>query len=298
MKILIFSLLLKIWRGIIGRRRFLRLALEAELRRTRPAPVGYRPLAVESGGIGITYVGHATVLIQAGSLNILTDPNYARRVILAKRLVRPGIPFEELPPIDVVLLSHAHFDHLDRATLKRLPRSAHVILPRGTEDLAAPLGFSQVTAMDWGESARVKGAVFTARPVRHWGTRLFDDDHRGYCSYTIATPGGTVYFAGDTGYFEGFAEIGRTERPIVALLPIAAYHPPSYRRMHLNPEDALKAWRELGARYLVPIHWGTFILSYEPPDEPRAWLERLVREQGLEERVVILEHGQGRVFSG
>ena len=250
----------------------------------------------DAGQIGVTYVGHATALVQLGQVNILTDPVYSSRLILPKRLVKPGVPMQALPPLDLVLISHGHLDHLDVPTHQRLPKDAVAVCAHNLSDLLKPCGYRKVVELKWGEQFRHRGVTVTAVPVRHWGTRALVPDERGFTGFIIESSDGTVFFPGDTAYFPGFAEYGRRYAIDVALLPIGAYHPPAFRRVHMNPEDALQAFIDLRARYLVPIHWGTFVVSSEPIDEPPAWLRRLARKRSVADRVFVLRHGESRVF--
>jgi L-ascorbate metabolism protein UlaG (beta-lactamase superfamily) len=242
--------------------------------------------------IAVTYVGHATALVQLGQVNVLTDPVYAERLLLPKRLVAPGVPFEALPRLDIVLVSHGHMDHLDLPTHQRLPNDAVVICASNLSDLLIPCGYQEVVELTWGQSVVVKDVRVTALPVRHWGTRALLPDNRGYTGFVLESAAGTVFFPGDTAYFEGFRDYGRRHSIDVALLPIGAYRPAAFRRVHMSPEDAIQAFVDLNARYLIPIHWGTFLISAEPIDEPPRWLRGLAADRGLQEQVVILQHGQ------
>ena len=204
-------------------------------------------------------------------------------MILLRRQRRPGISVKELPPIDLVLLTHAHMDHLDLASLRRVirttrrlsGRSPEVVVPRGVEDLVEGLGFSAIHRLEWWESTAVQGLKITMTPCRHWGARIFRDTHRGYGGYVIEAAGHSLYHSGDTAYFDGFREIGETppspDRPV----PIGAYFPDTYRSVHTSPEEAVRGFVELGAEQMVPMHYGTFRLGREPMDEP---LQRLYAE--------------------
>ena len=251
----------------------------------------------EPGQVAVTYVGHATVLLQLAGVTLLTDPVYSSRLILPKRLVEPGVPLDRLPTLDLVLVSHGHMDHLDVPTHQRLPNDAIAVCARNLADLLRPCGYREVVELSWGEAFTHRGVTIRAVPVRHWGTRALLPDGRGYTGFVIESAAGTVFFPGDTAYFPGFRDYGGQFSIDVALLPIGAYSPPSFRRVHMNPEDALQAFVDLQARYLVPIHWGTFAVSYEPIDEPTRWLRALARANDLDERVTILEHGESRVFA-
>jgi len=263
------------------------------------APAGPGVATDPAGGISVTYVGHATVLIRLDGATLLTDPVYSSRLVLPKRLVAPGVALEALPPLDVVLVSHGHMDHLDVPTHHRLPKRGTVaVVAKNLSGLVAGAGYAEVIELAWGDSTTVKGVRITALPVKHWGTRYLWPDERGYTGFLLEHPDGTVFFPGDTAYFPGFREYGRRWTIDVALLPIGAYSPPSFRRVHMNPEDALRVLVDLDARHMVPIHWGTFVVSYEPVDEPIAWLADLARERGLTDRVAVLRHGESRRFPG
>jgi L-ascorbate metabolism protein UlaG (beta-lactamase superfamily) len=256
------------------------------------------PLVVKQGEIGITFVGHATVLVELDGVRILTDPVLSHRLFLLKRLVAPGIPAGGLPPLDLVLVSHGHHDHLDVPSHRRLARQeTTVVVAKNLGDLVARLGYGRVVELAWGDEFRHGSVRVRALEVNHWGRRNLLPDGRGYTGFLIEGESGSVFFPGDTAYTPLFREYGERYSIDVALLPIGAYEPPSFRRVHMNPEDALRAFVELRARHLVPIHWGTFVLSYEAIDEPPRWIAELAREAGLENRLALLAHGEGAVFS-
>ena len=261
------------------------------------APAGPGMALEPDGGISVTYVGHATVLVRLGDTTLVTDPVWSSRLVLPKRLVAPGVALDALPPLDVVLVSHGHMDHLDVPTHHRLPKQDTVaVVARNLSGLVAGAGYTDIIELGWGDTTTVGDVRITAVPVKHWGTRYVWPDERGYTGFVLEHADGTVFFPGDTAYFPGFRDYGRRWAIDVALLPIGAYSPPSFRRVHMNPEDALRVLVDLGARHLVPIHWGTFVVSYEPIDEPIAWLAELARERGLTDRVAILRHGESRRF--
>ncbi len=248
------------------------------------------------GQVAITWIGHASFLIQFTDLNVLVDPNFANWLFLLKRIKRSGLKLEHLPPIDLVLLTHAHFDHFHKPTLRRLPRTKIGILPWGVGDLARNLGFERLIELDWWESFSNADWKVTLTPSKHWGARTLRDSHRGYGGFVLEHQGRRIYHAGDSAYFHGFKELGRRLPPEIALLPIGAYHPESFRRVHMGPDEAVKAFKDLGARWLVPMHYGTFRLAFEDMDEPPRWLGQLAREQGLTRQVRILEEGVPVVF--
>jgi L-ascorbate metabolism protein UlaG (beta-lactamase superfamily) len=228
------------------------------------------------------------------------------------------------------LLTHAHMDHLNVPSLRAICRSMRkrhlrtpvAIVPNGVEDLVRNLGFERVESLRWwqftqlvdlprgsacprtdGTSSRDTAGpgdgiadsspiTITAVPARHWGARMFNDTHRGFGGYVLqcsSTP--SIYHSGDTAYFPGFAEIARRMHPAIALLPIGAYFPDSYRTVHTSPEEALRAFVDLRAEVMIPMHYNTFRLGREPMDEPLPRLLRAAERAGLGERVIALEEG-------
>ena len=247
--------------------------------RVRPAFVAPRaPLSQ----LTVTWVGHSSLLIQLDGLNILTDPMWGERASPVRfagprRWVPPGIAFEDLPALDVILESHNHYDHLDAGTVRRLARThpqASWIVPVGLASFVQKRGAraDAVTELDWWGERTIGPIRITATPAQHFSSRGIGD--RGdtlWCGYALAGANGRrVYFAGDTGYHPEFASIGERCGPFdVALMPIGAYEPRWFMRyLHMNPEEAVAAFRALKARVMVPIHWGTFKLTDEAMDEP------------------------------
>jgi L-ascorbate metabolism protein UlaG (beta-lactamase superfamily) len=163
-------------------------------------------------------------------------------------------------------------------------------------DLVGDLGFSRVVELDWWENFQLGNVEISHTPSRHWGARVVRDVHRGYGGYVLRAGKHSVYHAGDTAYFDGFKEIGERLNPDLALLPIGAYHPASFRNVHTSPEDAIQAFFDLGARWMVPMHYGTFRLSYEPVDEPIQRLLAGAEQHGIGKKVSVLEEGVTRLF--
>jgi L-ascorbate metabolism protein UlaG (beta-lactamase superfamily) len=263
-----------------------------------------KPRLVTNGELGVTFIGHASFFLQIGGRNVMIDPNFARWLFVLKRLKRPGLKVRDLPPIDVVLVTHAHFDHLHRPslraivqdTLRKRATAPVIIVPSHVSDLVSDLGFSEIIELDWWKTSRYGNVAITHVPSRHWGARVLKDSHRGYGGYVLRAGKHSVYHAGDTAYFAGFSEIGRRLAPELALLPIGAYNPPQFRNVHTSPEDATRAFLDLNARWMVPMHYGTFRLSHEPVDEPLQLLEQEAQAAGIEDKVVVLEEGVTRFF--
>jgi L-ascorbate metabolism protein UlaG (beta-lactamase superfamily) len=262
------------------------------------------PILVSPEELGITFIGHSSFLIQIGGRKLLMDPVFAERLIALRRLRRPGVRIKELPAIDMVLLSHAHMDHLNRPSLRRIVahtrkltgRAPIAVVPWGVEDLVSDLGFARVVTIEWWQTKSISGLEITMTPCKHWGARLFKDTHRGFGGYVIRGGGHTLYHSGDTAYFDGFAKIGQRLKPEIALLPIGAYSPDSYRGVHTCPEEALQAFLDLGARQMIPMHYGTFRLSQEPMDEPVERLLAAAKRAGVAGSVCVLPEGDTEVI--
>jgi L-ascorbate metabolism protein UlaG (beta-lactamase superfamily) len=200
-----------------------------------------------------------------------------------KRLVAPALSADQLPAIDLLLVSHAHFDHLDRPTLAKLPRSIRIITSWGNRDLIEDLGFG-VTELRWGESIDFRGVRVTARQVRHWGARTFFDTHRGFSAFLLEAPHHRVLYGGDTAIQDYFADIGKVD---LAILGIGAYDP--YIQAHATPEQAFAMADQVRADRIIPMHHSTFRLSHEPMGEP---IERFLTAAGAGvDRVAIRQVG-------
>jgi L-ascorbate metabolism protein UlaG (beta-lactamase superfamily) len=265
-----------------------------------------RALRANSRMPTITWVGHSTLLIQLDGINALTDPHWSERaspVSFAgpRRLNAPGLAFEDLPPIHLVVISHSHYDHLDTTTVKRLA-SAHrprFLVPLGLKAWFADLGIEGVEELDWWESRAVGDVTVTCLPVQHWSSRSpWDEDRTLWAGWALAGRK-RLFFGGDTGYYDGFREIGGRLGPFdVAAVAIGAYEPPWMMRMtHTTPEEALRLSAAVRADRFLAMHWGTFVLGDEPIDEPPRRLRAEARRLGLpEDRVWILRHGETRAW--
>ncbi|HUR36964.1 MAG TPA: MBL fold metallo-hydrolase [Terriglobales bacterium] len=264
----------------------------------------HRPVLADNDDLGITFIGHSGFFLQMGGKNIVIDPNFARWLFILKRLRKPGVHIRHLPSIDYVLVTHAHFDHLHRPSLRRIARRTKritgvapvIIVPRHLYDLVADLKFRNVIELDWWQDYSADGLTITHVPARHWGARMIHDTHRGFGGYVLRSGEHSIYHAGDTAYFNGFREIGSRLRPKIALLPIGAYHPESFRAVHTSPEDAMQAFVDLGSRWMVPMHYGTFRLSHEPMEEPVQRLQAAAAAAGISEKVRVLEEGITKFF--
>jgi L-ascorbate metabolism protein UlaG (beta-lactamase superfamily) len=237
------------------------------------------PACVAGDELRVTPINHSTVLLQQSGCNILTDPVWSERAspfqwIGPRRRRIPGVRWEDLPRIDMVLLSHNHYDHLDLATLRRLAArgESQFIVPLGVARLLRLQGVEPVHELDWGGSLALDGATIHCVPALHFSARgLFDRNRTLWGGYVIEAAGGVVYFAGDTGFGKHFASIReRFGAPRVALLPIGAYEPRWFMSpVHMSPEDAVKAHQILSAETSIAIHQGTFQLADEGIDTPK-----------------------------
>jgi N-acyl-phosphatidylethanolamine-hydrolysing phospholipase D len=258
----------------------------------------------------ITWVGHATFLIQIGGLNLLTDPHWSRRASPVQfagpaRFVPPGVPWERLPPIDAVLLSHDHYDHLDDGTVRRLRRTfgdaVRWFTPLGFRSWFAARRVRNITEMDWWDETSLEGPGgalrIVALPCQHWTSRTpWDRQRKLWASWAILAPSGrSVYFGGDSGYFPGYPEIRERVGTFDALLlPIGAYEPRWFMRpVHMNPEEAAHTYRDLGGEgTLLGMHWGTWRLTDEDPLEPPVRMRKVWADLALPAAdLQILHHG-------
>ena len=250
-----------------------------------------------SKGLHATWIGHSTVAISIDGFLILTDPVFSKRIGIRvgpmtlglKRLVEPAVRFQALPAPDLILMSHAHMDHFDLPSLRRLEnRCTTVVTAAHTSDLLRVRKYGAVRELLWYETVQVGPAAIRAFEVRHWGARMRNDTHRGYNGYIIEAGGYRVLFGGDTAYTDSFKRL-RSSKPFdLGIMPIGAYDP--WIHAHCNPEQAMSMANDAGAEYLLPVHHSTFQLSREPKGEP---MERFVRAAGsAEDRVSIRDFGE------
>ncbi len=244
----------------------------------------------------ITLINHATLLIQIGDTNIITDPIYACSIgWIAPRMQKVGIPFKDLPQIDIILISHNDYDHLNTRTLRKLRRQhqSQIIVPLGDAKYAYDAGFTSVIEMKEWETHDHDQLRITCVPAKHKGNRTpFQRNKRLCCGYVIESPHNTIYFAGDTGYSTHFKEISSRFLISAALLPIGAYKPHNwFKDIHLNPQTAIQAFMDLKADMLIPMHWGTFKISDEPLQEPPLLLQEEAKRIGISDKIRILKNG-------
>ncbi|MBK1854838.1 MBL fold metallo-hydrolase [Verrucomicrobiaceae bacterium 5K15] len=253
-------------------------------------PIPHPP---EEGKIRVTWIGHASFLVQFADHSVIIDPNWANWHGVVKRQRVPGLDLSLMPLVDLVMVTHAHFDHLHKRSLKILESHEGIVVPQGSGSLVKRLGFKTVHEMSVWDELKFGDLNVTHTPSHHWGARYLHDTHRDYGGYMISSGVSKVFHCGDSAYFEGFKEIGKHHTPDVALMPIGAYDAPSGRDVHMNPEEAVRSFIEMKAGILIPMHYGTFPLGNEPDHEP---VERLVAEAerlGVADRVLVLEEGIG-----
>ncbi len=255
--------------------------------------------------IQLTWIGHSSFLLQVNGLNILFDPVYSRRASPfsfagPKRIVPPGVRFEDLPPIDAVVISHNHFDHLDKPTIKRLGNKPRYFVPLGLRTWFSRLGIDRVSELDWWQRSFIGETVLCCVPALHWSGRgPFSRNHELWAGWVVETKHGRIYFAGDSGYSPYYKDIGARLGPFrLSMIPIGTYRPAwFFKPMHQDPAEAVQAHRDVGSAFSVGMHWGTFRTSTEPSGEPPIFLKKALREAGLpEDRFVVMKFGQTLVI--
>jgi N-acyl-phosphatidylethanolamine-hydrolysing phospholipase D len=253
----------------------------------------------------VTWVGHSTLLVQLDGVNFLTDPHWGAATgpfggrLGVRRYTPPGLAFEDLPPIDFVLISHDHYDHLDEPTVLRLARAFNprFVVPLGIKAWLADRGITNAVELDWGESVDFRGLTITCTPAQHGSGRTLRDQGRRLWSSWVVSGSQRFYFGGDSGYAGHFKEIGDAYGPFdLAALAIGSYTPRALTRaVHTSPEEALQAWRDLRAARFLGIHWGTFFLAEESYDEPPRRLAAEVARLKLDPDVIwVFKPGETR----
>lgn len=247
----------------------------------------------EDGKVRVTWIGHASFFLQFANHSVMVDPNWAKWHGPFKRQRHPGLNLHTVPEVDLVLVTHAHFDHLHKPSLKILQAREGIVVPRGSGSLVRKLGFPATHEMQIWDALNFAELEVIHTPSHHWGARFIHDTHRDYGGYIVRAGGKSVFHCGDSAYFNGFSEIGKRCEIDIALMPIGAYESPSGRDVHMNPEEAVRAFADLGAKAMIPMHYGTFPLANEPHHEP---VERLLMEAdrlGISDKVIIPEEGVG-----
>lgn len=288
----------------------LRWKLLDPLRARRPrSPHGDGPVPVRANdgsalrelAASLTWIGHATFVLRLAGRTIATDPVWSERIQgVIPRQSPPGVALADTPPLDLVLVSHNHYDHLDLPTLKRIGPRAKYLVPHGNARVLRSAGLTDVVELDWWETWRDGALEVTLVPARHWSMRAPWDRNDGlWGGWFVRGPEGAAYHSGDTAHFDGFAEIAdRCGAPDWAMLPIGAYEPRWFMEpQHMNPDDAFSAFSALRARHFVAMHWGTFKLTDEPLLEPPARIREIWSEAGVDpERLWLMDVGETRAL--
>lgn len=253
----------------------------------------------------VTWIGHSTLLIQLSGVNILTDPVWSKRCSPVQfagpeRHVKPGIAFEDLPEIDLVLISHDHYDHLDENTIKKLGTAPYYLVPLGVGAILEDWGINHYDELDWWDSIVFNKMKIICTPAQHFsGRSLFGKNKTLWASWTVKSDSFSFYYGGDSGYFNGYKVIGQKYGPFdFVALPIGAYLPRWFMApVHLGPDDAIDAYQDLKGNIFIPIHWGTFDLADEALDNPPKVLRHEIERRELnQDNFWIMKHGETRIF--
>jgi N-acyl-phosphatidylethanolamine-hydrolysing phospholipase D len=251
---------------------------------------------IQSHRDSITYLGHATLWIRLMGQNIITDPVFGDIVLFVHRHAPFPIPLEDLPGFQMVLISHSHYDHLNRDSIRRLGTAPLYLTPLGYADwFESVVPGARVKELDWFETYTFQGITYRLLPAQHWSKRTpFDTNKRLWGSWLVEGGGRKVFFAGDSGYFSGYREFGKKFGPLdAALMPVGLYEPRWFMQFyHMDPWEAVKAAQEMGAKVIIPQQWGVFDLTDEPMDLPPRDYREAARAAGLgEEEALLLPHG-------
>jgi L-ascorbate metabolism protein UlaG (beta-lactamase superfamily) len=277
-----------------------REAIRESRRPIVPAFAKPNPASWDATRVTAAWLGHATVLVNFFGVKILTDPTLFPRIgirlpgftIGPKRLTAPALTIHELPKIDIILLSHAHFDHFDLRTLHQFDDSTKVVTAPRTRDLLRWTRLRDVTELRWGERTSIKTSAgrvdIAAFRLKHWGARMQRDDYRGYNGYVIEREGHRIIFGGDTAMTDSFSELRKNGRIALAIMSIGCYNP--WIRTHCNPEQAVQMANDAGAEFIMPVHHQTFRLSFEPFREPLERFEAALHQ--TPERIALREIGE------
>lgn len=280
--------------------KFLRQLVYDGKREVEPAKFKPAPFSWSNNRVTLGWISHSTVLINFYGVWILTDPIFSERVgpsvgiatIGPKRFVQPALKIEELPPVDIILLSHAHYDHMDLPSLKNFKYCRDIITAKITSDILSRAGIKNSVELGWGDKITIgergKEVEIIAIEVNHWGRRWPDDRYRGYNGYVLRRGGRAILFGGDTAYTSLFSSYRKFGKYDIAIMPIGAYDP--WIHAHCTPEQALSMANDAGAKYIFPIHHKTFKLSDEPLDEPIYRLQKALEKEP--QRIAVREIGE------
>jgi N-acyl-phosphatidylethanolamine-hydrolysing phospholipase D len=291
------------WQLGLGPREILPLSPEEvpDYKPEMAQPAIQRIKGPDSNKIQVTWIGHSTFLIQMEGMNILTDPIWSdscgpNGFLKVKRITPPGVPFEELPPIHAVLISHNHYDHLDEPTVKRLGNGPTYFVPLGIARWFEKRKIKNVVEMDWWQTSSIGGLNVHSVPIQHFSNRTpFDRNETLWSGWIIENDSSRIFFAGDTGYSPVFKEIGDRFRPIqISIIPIGAYRPRWFMNpVHVDPPEAIEILKDTLSEIAIAGHWGTFKLSDEPLGEPAVYLRKALKEKDVEEgRFTIMKFGE------
>jgi len=259
----------------------------------------------------ITWIGHSTFLWQFGGINLITDPHLTERASPVgfagpKRIVNPAIALDDLPQLDVVVISHNHYDHLDKKSVLGITETQKenpplFLVPLGMKEWFTDIGIRKVVELDWWQSYQVGGWKYHAVPVQHWSRRgLLDTNEVLWCGWVVEAPGKRLFFAGDTGYSKDFKDIGkRFPQMDLSLIPIGAYAPRWFMKdMHCNPEEAVQIHLDVNSQKSIGMHWGTFMdLTDEPLEESPLKLAKVLEKKGIEKsKFFTMKHGETMKF--
>ena len=252
----------------------------------------------------VMWIGHSSILINHKNVTVLTDPQFSDRAspfsLMGPRRVTPSpVKIVDLPDINIIVISHNHYDHLDEASIRQLISIQHKIeflVPLGLKTLLLEWGAKNVTELDWWESVEINGVKIQPTPVNHWSKRSFFDRNKTlWAGWMIQWSDYAFYFAGDTGYSSDFKKtVKKLGKPDLAAIPIGAYEPREFMKSaHINPEEAVRVFNDLGTKYAIGIHWGTFKLTLEPMNEPPIRLANALKAAGVDSKTFrVLQHGE------
>jgi len=260
--------------------------------------VGAEKIVVKDNELRIWRIGHATLLINFFGTTVLTDPVFVKWIPYPRRIVDLPYKIEDLPDIDIVAVSHAHLDHLNRPSLKKLAeKSKTIILPRNCSDLVHEYGFDNTVELSWFSSHTFKGATVSSIQPLHWGQRFpWERKERSYNAYVIEKDGKAIYFGGDSGYGPFYKQVGHRHNIDVAIVGIGSYYPTPYLKNHQSPEQAIEAARDVSAEHIIPMHYEDFRLTVVPILEPIYRFKKAAQKQGVEEKLRILDNGRSWVL--